>query len=88
MTFRIRSPELKEIQDVGLQVMREARARTADLRFDKLALDGGGMSMKSRREDLTERLNAGKLVELESKLIEMEPKVTKRPKRVSAKKTA
>ena len=88
MTFQIRSDELKEVQDTGLIIMREARARTANLKQGKLALDGAGTVVKARKEDLVERLNAGKLTEIESKLIETPPKPMVENKKRGRKRAA
>ena len=73
MSFQIKSPELREVQDTGLAVMREARARTAHLKYGKLAIDGGKLVIGGRKEDLVERLNEGKLTEMEAKVIEAQP---------------
>jgi hypothetical protein len=68
--------------------MREARARTADLKYDKLAIDGGKTVITSRKEDLVERLNSAKLAEMEAKEISVLPPsrrkaVTSRKKKVA-----
>ncbi len=67
---QVKSPELKEVQDTSLAIMREARARTADLKQSKIALDAGKTVIAGRKEDLVERLNQAKLVEMESKVID------------------
>lgn len=88
MSFQIKSPELREVQDTGLAVMREARARTAHLKYGKLAIDGGKLVIGGRKEDLVERLNEGKLTEMEAKVIEAQPQPAKAVEKRKPRKRA
>lgn len=89
MGFEVQSPELREVQDTSLEIMRAARARTAHLKYDALALKGGREAINSRKEDLVERLNKDRLVQMEAMEIQMLPpqseKVTTKPKKVTTK---
>jgi hypothetical protein len=77
MSYEIRSRDLQEIHDTGIEIMREGRNRTADLKQGRIALEGAHAAIKARREDLLERLNAGKLVDIETRMIQGQSKSQK-----------
>lgn len=68
MSYEIKSDELKEIMTMALTVMRAARERTSNIRYDNQALEAANVVMRARRTDLVERLNAAKLKFAEEEL--------------------
>ena len=64
---------LAAVVENGLALIGEARAKTADLKQGRLQSEVSGRVIAATKIDLEYRLNAGKLIDIEAKLIASQP---------------